>query len=445
MATYVSSPSYAISSVDIGIEEASATGGSQPISVILYTSSANPPTLATLSSPLAIANVTVTNQNLTLLNVPISAVVSSSSILVVEVSVPDGTANSNRFVIGSNAAGQSGPSYFRSAPCAINDITDTATLGFPNMDLVMRVNGSCTIPTATATVTGTPPTATRTITSTATRTSTATVTITATRTSTATSTITATRTATLTSVAATATGTATSAPPTVTRTATTVPLTATSTPTVTRTPCPITFSDVTDPTAYYYTPVYYLACRGVVSGYSDGTFRPFNNTTRGQMAKIVVLAESLPLQTPAAGGYTFTDAPPTDTFYTYIETAVVHSLIGGYACGGVNPQSGATETCDGANRPYYRGGNFVTRGQLTKIVVGAAVQIQGWTLLNPATASFSDVPVGSTFFRYIETAVCHHVLGGYSDGTFRPNDNAFRGQIAKIVYNTVTDTTTGCP
>ena len=45
-----------------------------------------------------------------------------------------------------------------------------------------------------------------------------------------------------------------------------------------------------DPTAYYYTPVYYLACRGVVGGYADGTFRPFNNTTRGQMAKIVVLA-----------------------------------------------------------------------------------------------------------------------------------------------------------
>jgi hypothetical protein len=118
--------------------------------------------------------------------------------------------------------------------------------------------------------------------------------------------------------------------------------------------------------------------------------------------------------------------------------------VGGYACGGTNPQTGLTELCDGANRPYYRPANFVTRGQLTKIVVSAAQQMQGWALLNPATATFSDVPVGSSFFRYIETAVCHHTLGGYSDGTFKPGANAFRGQIAKIVYNAVTDETVGC-
>ena len=49
---------------------------------------------------------------------------------------------------------------------------------------------------------------------------------------------------------------------------------ATPTATPSATACPISFSDVTDPTAYYYTPVYYLACRGVIGGYSDGTFRP---------------------------------------------------------------------------------------------------------------------------------------------------------------------------
>jgi hypothetical protein len=201
---------------------------------------------------------------------------------------------------------------------------------------------------------------------------------------------------------------------------------------------------VTDPTAYYYTPVYYLACRGVVSGYSDGTFRPFNNTTRGQMAKIIVLAYSLPIQTPGAGGYTFADNPPGSTFFPYIETVGARNIAGGYACGTVNPQNGLLESCDNVSRPYYRPGNFVTRGQLTKIVVVAASQIQGWALLNPTAGRFIDVPPNSTFYTYIETAVCHGVLGGYADGTFRPFNNAFRGQIAKIVYNAVTDTTTGC-
>jgi subtilisin len=204
----------------------------------------------------------------------------------------------------------------------------------------------------------------------------------------------------------------------------------------------VNFSDV-GPSDYFYAPLGYLACHGVIGGYADGTFRPYANTTRGQLSKIITLAYSLPGTTPAAGGYTFADNPPTSTFFSYIETAVARGIVGGYVCGGVNPQTGATEICDSNNRPYYRDGNFVTRGQLTKIVVGAAMQIQGWTLLNPPTASFSDVPVGSTFYQYIETAVCHAVLGGYADGTFRPNDNAFRGQIAKIVYNAVNDTS-GC-
>jgi hypothetical protein len=243
----------------------------------------------------------------------------------------------------------------------------------------------------------------------------------------------------------TSTATLTSTPTaTSTATATQVPPTATATTTATATACPISFSDVTDPSAYYYQPVVYLACRGVVGGYADGTFRPFNNTTRGQMSKIITLAYTLPIQTPT-GGYTFADNLPGSTFFDYVETVAARGIVGGYACGGANPQTGTPETCDSNNRPYYRDGNFVTRGQLTKIAVGAAQQIQGWPLLHPATPTFSDVPAGSTFYPYIETAVCHGVLGGYADGTFRPNASALRGQIAKIVYNAVTASPTGCP
>jgi hypothetical protein len=227
------------------------------------------------------------------------------------------------------------------------------------------------------------------------------------------------------------------ATPTVTSTATvtaTASPTGTASPTATGTACAISFSDVA-PSDYFYTAVINLACRGVISGYSDGTYRPYNVTTRGQMSKIVALAFGLPIQTPAAGGYTFTDAQPGSTFFAYVETVAAHGIVGGYACGQTNPQNGAAEPCDGANRPYYRPGNEVTRAQLTKMTVLAAVEQQGWTLANPATATFSDVPAGSTFYSYIETAACRGVLGGYSDGTFRPGGLALRGQIAKIVYN----------
>ncbi len=116
-------------------------------------------------------------------------------------------------------------------------------------------------------------------------------------------------------------------------------------------------------------------------------------------------------------------------FYPVIETAAAQHLVSGYTCGGSNPQTGAPEPCDSRNRPYFRPSNSVTRGQLTKIVVIGA----GFALRTPPTPTFSDVAPSNVFYPFIETAVCHAVLSGYDDGTFRPTNSAFRGQIAKIV------------
>jgi len=41
--------------------------------------------------------------------------------------------------------------------------------------------------------------------------------------------------------------------------------------------------------------------------------------------------------------------------------------------------------------------------------------------------------------------VCHGAITGYDDHTFRPNNYAFRGQIAKIVYLAVTNPAGTCP
>jgi hypothetical protein len=224
------------------------------------------------------------------------------------------------------------------------------------------------------------------------------------------------------SMTATATAVSTNTPaPTdtpVPATLTTTPTTETSptiaaTATSTNTPCSVSFSDV-NPPDYFYVPVMYLACHSVISGYADGTFRPYNDTTRGQLSKIVVLAEGWQLDCPLPGH--FTDVPPTDPFFCYIETAYSHQIISGYA--------------DGTFRP----GNNVTRGQLCKIVVLA----EGWTDNCPPSGHFSDVPPDHPFFCYIETAFAHGIISGYADGTFRPGNSATRGQISKIVYEAIT-------
>jgi hypothetical protein len=176
---------------------------------------------------------------------------------------------------------------------------------------------------------------------------------------------------------------------------------------------PPSFSDVLPPD-YFYEPVRYLACQGAISGYADDTFRPYNNTTRAQLTKIVTLAEVWPLLNPPTPH--FSDVPADHPFYGYIETAFDHGIISGYA--------------DGTFRPY----NDVTRSQLTKIVVLA----EGWPLYTPPAPTFTDVPTDHPFYTYVETAYYRGIISGYADRTFRPYNNATRGQISKIVYLAVT-------
>ncbi|MGI8587770.1 MAG: Kelch repeat-containing protein [Chloroflexia bacterium] len=229
-------------------------------------------------------------------------------------------------------------------------------------------------------------------------------------------------------------------PPGSTATPTAPPATATatvppgSTATATATACTINFSDV-HMSDYFYVPVQYLYCHGVISGYSDGTFRPYNNTTRSQMVKIVVLGFQKPIRTPAGGAYTFTDVTPANPFYSVIETAAADGIVSGYNCG-----MAPAGPCDSQNRPYFLPYNYVTRGQLSKIDVIAA----GWALYNPPVGHFIDVIPGSVFYTVVETAYCHGVISGYSDRTFRPYNNAIRGQIAKIVYLSLVNPPVNC-
>jgi hypothetical protein len=108
-----------------------------------------------------------------------------------------------------------------------------------------------------------------------------------------------------------------------------------------------TFTDV-PPDHPFYDVIETAAYNNIVAGYDDGTFRPFNNVTRGQLSKIVVIAAGWATINPPEP--TFDDVPSDHPFYTYIETAACHQIISGYD--------------DGTFRPY----NDATRAQIAKIV-----------------------------------------------------------------------------
>jgi hypothetical protein len=125
-----------------------------------------------------------------------------------------------------------------------------------------------------------------------------------------------------------------------------------------------------------------LASRGVMQGYPCGSdpsepcdsqnrpyFRPYDNTNRGQLMKIVNNAShgSLVMGNDPAHRPTFADVPATHTFYAYVEGLLADhpGLVRGYACGGPG------EPCNSAEDPYFRPEGLLTRAQTAKVVSNA--------------------------------------------------------------------------
>ncbi|HEY0069439.1 MAG TPA: S-layer homology domain-containing protein [Chloroflexia bacterium] len=200
--------------------------------------------------------------------------------------------------------------------------------------------------------------------------------------------------------------------------------------------CEAGFGDV-PPDSPFYPYVRCLACRSIIGGYADGTFGPNNEVTRGQLSKIVSNAADF---SEDHNGQTYQDVPPDSPFYIWVERLSSRSILGGYPCGGPGEPCIAPE-----NLAYFRPNANSTRGQITKIVANAA----GFNEPIPAnTRTFTDVPPGSPFYEFVERLTSRNVMAGYPCGGpgeacdgesrpyFRPNANATRGQISKIVANT---------
>ena len=102
---------------------------------------------------------------------------------------------------------------------------------------------------------------------------------------------------------------------------------------------PPTFSDVPASNTAHDA-IVYLAGSGVISGFADGTFGPDQVLKRGQATKIVVMWQAIPLPVDPAAPSHFTDV---DAVYKpYVEAAAGQGWIGGYPDGSFHPYSDLT-------------------------------------------------------------------------------------------------------
>lgn len=213
--------------------------------------------------------------------------------------------------------------------------------------------------------------------------------------------------------------------------------------------CPTIFVDVPEGSTFYNS-IQCLACQGLVDGYGPPTpvstsepeptpapyaeFRPNASITRGQLAKIVSNSAGY---SDDPGPQIFQDVDPYyyyNPFYTWINRLAKRGIMTGYPCGSEG------EPCGYNNLPYFRTYNDTTRGQISKVVSIAA----GYS--EPHTEQvFTDVPTTHQFYQWIARLYARGQIGGYSCGGegepcdsenrpyFRPDNNATRGQVTKIV------------
>ncbi len=195
-------------------------------------------------------------------------------------------------------------------------------------------------------------------------------------------------------------------------------------PTVIPTDCTNPFVDING--NVFYGAIHYLNCRGVINGSDPTHYSPAGTSTRGQFAKVVALGFGLPSYTPVVPD--FSDVPPTYFAYPYIES--------GYHVGILTGFDHTSCIAHGAAYPCYLPNLPITRGQLTKLVVGAA----HYPLYTPTGGGqdFTDVPPSNVFYVSIETAHNKGVINGYPGGFFRPNNSIRRDEMAQIVYKGVT-------
>lgn len=134
---------FSLTSVTFAVESANAAGSAtiQPLDVRIFDGWSIAGSVLTPGPLLGTFPAVINDGSLFQQTVTVSGTITSGG-LVVELFTPDGQTAGHSLFMGSNAAGQSGQSFIAAAACGIPNRTDLASIGFPNMHLIMSVEGT---------------------------------------------------------------------------------------------------------------------------------------------------------------------------------------------------------------------------------------------------------------------------------------------------------------
>ncbi|MCL6635740.1 MAG: S-layer homology domain-containing protein, partial [Peptococcaceae bacterium] len=152
--------------------------------------------------------------------------------------------------------------------------------------------------------------------------------------------------------------------------------------------------------------VRFLADRGVMRGFPDGTFRPAENLTRAQAARIMVLVKGL--QPVEDGPPTYSDVPADHWACGEIEAATRAGLFRGYPDGTFRPDS------------------IITRAEAITLLLN----LSGGTL-SDKPGNIADVGPGHWAYRQVATAVEAGLVDLPADNLFKPELAFRRGDMAR--------------
>jgi hypothetical protein len=152
--------------------------------------------------------------------------------------------------------------------------------------------------------------------------------------------------------------------------------------------------------------VSFLQSRGIIGGYPDGTFRPEEPVTRAALAVMILKAKNLNPNPEAA---TFPDVPRTHWAAGAIGAVRAAGFLQGYP--------------DGSFRPERE----LTRAEAA-VVLNKAFQPQP----EGSFPAFRDLE-GHWAKSDVQQLAAAGIIGGYPDGTFRPDQKVKRAELAAML------------